>query len=62
LAKKLGDFLVDWENFGQLGDFWIKIEDWTNFGQLGGIFGELENPKSKPALEIGLWKLTGLRR
>ena len=36
--------------------------DWENFGQLGGIFGELENPKSKPALEIGLWNIDGFEK
>jgi hypothetical protein len=29
---------------------------------LGGIFCELENPKSKPALEIGLWKIDGFEK
>jgi hypothetical protein len=29
---------------------------------LGGIFGGLENPKSKPTLEIGLWKIDGFEK
>jgi hypothetical protein len=52
---KLGDFWVNWENFGQLGDFWIfQIGDWMNFGQLGGTFGEWKIQNPNP---IGNWTL-----